>query len=119
MRRARSSSTIGPGSRPWEQQRHRLEQQTGVAEVASDGLVDPGVLDLDRDGPAVVGHGAVHLADRGCGDRRGVPLGEQHLGWGAELLGDDLRRQLRRHRRRILLELGERVGTGSGRPWSR
>ena len=48
-----------------------------AVEVGADRLVDARVLHLDRDGPPVLRHGAVHLADRRRRDRHRVPLGEQ------------------------------------------
>ena len=48
------------------------------------------------------------------GDRHRVPLGEQLVGRRAQLGLDHPGRQLGRHRRRVLLQLGERVAHGLG-----
>ena len=60
-------------------------EQPHVAEVGRDRLGDARVLHLDRDGAPVAGDGAVHLADRGGGDRQRVPLAEDRLRGVAEL----------------------------------
>jgi hypothetical protein len=92
-----------------EGQAHRLEDHAGALEVAPDRAVDPRVLHLDRHRPAVAGDRPVDLPDGGGGDGERVPLGEQRRGRGAELALDDLRRQLGRHRRGVLLEPGQRL----------
>ena len=80
----------------------------GVVEVALDGLVDARVLDLDRHDPTVVQHRAVHLPDRGGGDGHRLPVEEQRLDVGAQLVANDLLGQARRHRFDVGLEGGER-----------
>ncbi len=99
-----------------EEQPQRAEDQVGVQEVGADRLADPGVLHLDRDGETRVRHRPVYLADRGGGDRGGIPLREQPVGIGAELFAHDLRAQLGRHRRRVLLQRGESVAHRLGQP---
>ena len=47
-----------------EQHPHELHERADVVEVGADGLVDAGVLHLDRDGNAVARHRPVDLADR-------------------------------------------------------
>ena len=107
--RSRSSSTRAWTSTPGEgERREHAVEALGVVEVAGDRPVDAGVLDLHRHPPPVGHHRPVHLPDRRGGDRHGVPLEEEHVGVGAELLDHDLLGQARRHRRHVLLELGER-----------
>ena len=65
-----------PGLEAGEQHPHQADEEVAVVEVGLDRLVDARVLDLDGDGPSVVGHRPVDLADGRGGDRRRVPLGE-------------------------------------------
>ena len=104
------------GFEPGEQHSHDAEQEVRVLEVGGDGFVDSGILDLHGDGPSVVGHGPMHLADRRRCDRHGVPLGEGVGGWSAEFALDDAGRQSRRHRGRVLLQAGEGCTDRLGEP---
>ena len=52
-------------------------------------------------------HRAVHLPDRRRREGNRIPLREHTLGIAAELLANHRRAQLRRHRRRVLLQRGE------------
>ena len=88
-----------------EGEAERPEQQIGVAEVGGDGLGHAGVLDLDRDGDALAGDGAVHLADGSGGDGLRIPLGEQRFGCVAELRLDHRGGEPGGHRRRVGLQL--------------
>ena len=83
-------------------------QQLGVLEVGVDRGADPGVLDLHRDRAAVAQPGRVHLADRGGRQRLPVELGEGVLGRAPELVLQHFARQLRRHRRRVVAQPGQR-----------
>src|SRR3546814_203879 len=85
------------------------EQQAGVVEVGPDRVAHARVLHLHRHRPAVVGDGAVHLADRRRSYRLRVPLAAHVGGVGAELLADHLGGELRAHGRGVRLELGERL----------
>ncbi len=89
-------------------------QQRHVAQVGLDRLGDARVLHLDRDGPAVVGDRAVHLPDRGGRDGFRVPGGEGPLRRLAQLFRDDLRGQLRAHRRHAVLQPAQRPPGGGG-----
>jgi len=89
-------------------------QQRHVAQVGLDGLGDARILHLDRDGAAVMGDRAVHLADRGGRDRFRVPGGKDPVRRLAQLLGDDLRGQLRAHRRHAVLQPAQRPAGGGG-----
>ena len=80
----------------------------------------PGYCTLTATARAVVGDGAVHLADRRRGDRHRVPLGEHLVGRRAEL-------RARSTAAASSALIGGASGcssarasrTGSGRPWSR
>ena len=91
-------------------------EQPHVAEVGGDRLGDPRVLHLDRDGPPVASDRAVHLADRGGGDRQRVPLGEDLVRRRPELGPDDARGELRRHRRHAVLQPAEHPAGGRREP---
>ena len=56
--------------------REQLVEELGVGEVGADGVLDAGVLDLDRHLPTVAEHGPVHLADGGGRNRQAVPVPE-------------------------------------------
>ncbi len=91
------------GDRPREPHDH-----PGVAQVGLQRLGDPGVLDLDRHRAPVAEGGAVHLADRGGGERLGLDLGEQLVDRLAPvLLVEHLAHLLPGHRRRAGAQLGE------------
>ncbi|HEV2258500.1 MAG TPA: hypothetical protein VGS06_35715 [Streptosporangiaceae bacterium] len=79
-------------------------QQRDVPQVGRDRLGDARVLDLDRDGAAVVGDRPVHLPDRGGGNGFGVPGGERPLRRRAQLFGDHPRGQFGGHRRHAVLQ---------------
>ncbi len=89
-------------------------QQRDVAQVGLDGLGDARVLHLHRDGAAVMGDRAVHLADRGGRDGLRVPGGEGPLRRLAQFFRDDLRGQLRAHRRHAVLQPAQRPPGGRG-----
>ena len=93
---------------------HAREQHAGVVEIGPDGLVDAGVLQLHGHGLSLVGDGAVHLADGRGRNRDRVPLGEDSVGGAAEFALDDAGRQVGAHRRRVLLQLGQRVSQRLG-----
>ena len=76
---------------PGRQRLRQPDQHAGVAQVGLERLGDPRVLDLDRDLAAVEQRRAVHLADRGRGERLVLELGE--------VLGDRLAVLLVEHRR--------------------
>ena len=84
-------------------------QQGHVAQIGRDGLGDPGVLHLDRDGPAVAGDGTVHLPDRRGRDGLGVPLGEDLLGRHPQLFGDNAGGQFGAHRGHAVLKPAKRT----------
>ena len=73
-----------------------------------------GVLDLHRDVAAVAPGRAVHLADAGRGRRLVVELLEPLPPGAAELLGEHRVHGAHRHRRRRLLQLGQRLAVGRG-----
>ena len=68
---------------------HRREQRQ-VAHVGFDRVGDAGVLDLDGDLAAVVGHASVHLPDAGGGSRLGIDPLEHAVGILAPLSRQDL-----------------------------
>ena len=97
------------GVEPAESLAQQRAEQIRVGEIGFDGFGDAGILHLDRDGHlfagvGVDGDGAVHLADRRCGDRFRVPLHEHVGGRATELALDDLGGQVGGHRRRIGLQ---------------
>jgi hypothetical protein len=91
-------------------------QQRDVPQVGLDGLGDARVLDLDRDGPAVMGDRAVHLPDRRGRDGLRVPGREGLLRRPAQLLGDHLRGQFGAHRRHAVLQPAQRPAGGRRQP---
>jgi hypothetical protein len=100
------------------------DQARGLVEQRQVGLDLPRcvrALDLDGDAAAVREGGAVHLADRGGGDRRRVEVGEELLDAQLEVLADDALDVLVRDRPDVVLELlqlGHDVGrddVGAGR----
>ena len=112
----RSLSSASSASTSWLR-RGDLEhpaQQGDVAQVGLDRLGDARVLHLHRDRAAVVGDRAVHLPDRRGGDGFGVPGREDPLRRQAQLFGDDLRGQLRAHRRHAVLQPAQRPAGGGG-----
>ena len=84
-------------------------QQRDVAEVGRDGLGNPGVLDLDRDRPAVQGDRPVHLPDRGGGYRPRIPAGERPFRRDSEFFLHHRRGEGRAHRRDAVLQPGQGV----------
>jgi hypothetical protein len=84
----------------------RLQDPSEVAEVGLDHPVDPRVLDLHGDLPAVAEDGPVDLADRGGRERLGLEAREE-LQRVAELLGELIFDHLEREARRLLLERPE------------
>ena len=99
---------------PWRGDLEHPAQQRDVAQVGLDRLGDARVLYLHRDGAAVMGDRAVHLPDRGGRDRLRVPGGEGPLRRLAQLFRDDLRGQLRAHRRHAVLQPAQRPPGGGG-----
>lgn len=86
----------------WQEGRG-AEEEGEVGQVGFDRGRDAGELDLDGDLPAVFEDGAMHLADRGGGDRCTVKLGKQvGLPVGAELVAEDF----------VHLPVGHVVGVG-------
>jgi hypothetical protein len=83
------------------------QQQHRVAQIGLDRLGDPGVLDLHGDRPAVAGRGAVHLADRGGGERLRLEVGEHVGDRPAELLAQEPLELGERHRRHVVAQRGE------------
>src|SRR4051812_15235769 len=85
-----------------------------LVEVGEQGRTRAGVLQLHRHLAAVVPAGPMHLTDR-CGSRR---LVAELLERGAPVLpesaGEDLVHRGRRHRRRGLLQLGQRRAVRAG-----
>ncbi len=77
---------VEAGREPLDQR----QQQREVAQVGVDRLGDARVLDLDRDGPALARHRAVHLADRRGGERLLLELGEDRRRLLAQLLAQQL-----------------------------
>ena len=61
-------------------------EELGVVQVALDGPVHARVLNLHRHDAPVGHHRPVHLADGGGGDRHRVPVEEEALGVGAQLV---------------------------------
>ena len=88
---------------------HALADQAGgLVEQRQVGLDLPRrvrALDLDGDAAAVRERGAVHLADRGGGDRGRVEVGEELLDAQLEVLADDALDVLVRDRADVVLEL--------------
>ena len=85
----------------------QLQHHADVLEVGADDVLDAGVLDLDGDRAAVVQLRLVDLADRGCGYRLLVELGERVLEGLAEVVLDDLLHVFEGDARGHRLQLGE------------
>ena len=109
---SRSSSTSGPGSSPGNSSPSTRNSKSVLTRSARIASSTPGYCTFTATATPVVRHRAVHLADRRGRDRDRVPLREHALGIVAELGAHDRRRQLRRHRRRVLLQRRERVAHG-------
>ena len=90
--RSRISSAIAAVSIPGAIVRQQLQAEAEVAHVGVDRLGDAGVLDLDGNVAAVVQLGAVHLPDRGGGDRLGLEVRERRPELLAEIVLDHLAR---------------------------
>ena len=78
-------------------------------QVGAQRLVGAGVLDLHRDLAPVGPHRLVHLADAGRRDRRVVERGEPLAPLGAQLCVEHAVHLGRGQRRRIPLQLGQRL----------
>ena len=112
---ALSSSMIGLMSRPGIQPADDPGHPGDLVEVADQRLAGPRVLDLDRDLAAVVPHRPVHLADRG-GRGRGVVEGRElaAASAGPSSSAQHLVHGRGRHRRRGVLQLGQRRAVRAG-----
>ena len=86
---------------------HERQQQRRIAQVGLDGLRHPGILDLDGHLVAVERGGAVHLADRGGGERLLVEVAEHAPERAAELLAHQLLEIREPHRRDVVAKRGE------------
>jgi len=94
---------------PWVDHAEQHRQALGVVQVRGDRVGDTRVLDLNCNLAPIVGDGAMNLADR-CGrDRLAVDLGEEFVERAAERGFDLGERKIRRHRRRIGMQTGERL----------
>ena len=60
----------------------------GGAKIGADGLLDPGVANLDGDARAVLSHPAVDLPNRSAGHRLALESREQRLSARAEIPDD-------------------------------
>src|SRR5205814_928798 len=80
------------GVETWERGADDAPQEPDVAEVGGDAASDARVLHLDRYRAAVLGDGAVDLADGRGRDGERIPVCEDALGHVAELVDDDHRR---------------------------
>ncbi len=110
--RSISSSTTPSTSAPGDELLEHADHSLHRLQVGAQGLVGPGVLDLDGDLATVVPDRLVHLADAGRRDRGVVERAEPLAPLGAELLVEypvDLRRG---QRRRIFLQLRQRFAVG-------
>ena len=94
---------VDPGRDHVEQ----LEAEPQVLHVGVDRLGDPRVLDLDRDGAAVLEHRPVDLPDRRGGDRLLVEVGERLAQRRLEVLFDHLLDRRERDRLGVMLETRE------------
>ena len=92
-----------------EQREQRLQQAPQVDEVGLDDAVYPRVLDLHRDRPPVVEDAAVHLPDRGGGNRLRLELLDRVAPAG-EFRVELALHHAERDRRRLPLQRGEHAG---------
>ena len=105
---------------PGGQALHQRQQQAEVAQVDLDGLGHARVLDLDRDPLALARDRAVHLADRGGGERLVLELREVLAQRPAELDSHELLELRPRQRRHVVAQRRERalellaLGLGDG-----
>ena len=105
--RARSPRTPGPS---------RRTRGPAASRSASMAWSTPGYWTFTATARSSWVIGAVDLADRRRGERHRVPLGEGDVGRGAELALDDAGRQLGRHRRCVLLQVGQGGAGVVGQP---
>ena len=104
----RSSATSGPESSPGNTWPSPPNSRPTLPRSASIAAATPGYCTLTATATPSLGDRPVDLADGRGGDRNRVPLGEELVGRAAQLLLDHRRRQLAAHRRRVVLQLGQR-----------
>src|SRR3954470_17522903 len=85
-----------------------------LVEVGQQRRAGARVLQLDRDFTAVLPAGAMHLPDRGGSGGNLAELRERRAPVGAQPFGEHLVHRRRGHRRRGLLQLGQRRAVGTG-----
>ena len=87
-------------------------QQSDVSHVRRDGARDAWVLNLDRHRPPISRDRPVHLPDGSGRERQWVPPREDALRRIAQLLQNHRARQLRSHRRSVVLQSGHGGAVG-------